>query len=177
METLRDWVSRWDQLGPEAFANSHNSPFLLRLSRSEDEAGSTGEDKRFLTMAVGKSTQTRADPLELPVYEVKKAEGNVFGMMITIGRAANNDLVVDASSVSKFHAYLEQKGEGWAVRDANSSNGTFANGKEVGSNESTGLGDGSEVKFARVPCRFMLGETFRAMLEKEAARLRRRGEL
>lgn len=177
METLRDWVGRWDQLGPEVFASAHPSPFLLRLSRSEEESGSAGEDKRFLTMAVGKSMQTRADPLELPAYEVKKAEGNVFGMMITIGRAANNDVVVDASSVSKFHAYFEQKDGGWAVRDANSSNGTFANGKEVGTNESTGLGDGIEVKFARVPCRFMLGETFRAMLEKEAARLRKRGEL
>ena len=176
METLREWVKRWEKLGPEGFARAHASPFLLRLSRTEEEGSGSG-DKRFLTMRVGKSSQTRADPLELPAYEVKKAEGNVFGMMITVGRAENNDVVIDASSVSKFHAYFEKKADGWAVRDANSSNGTFANNATVTSNDSTALTDGSEVKFARVPCRFMLGEAFQAMLEKEAARLRKRGEL
>ncbi len=131
----------------------------------------TESHKRFMTMAIGKGVQTRADPLDLPLYPVAKAEGNVFGMMITVGRAANNDIVIDASSISKFHAYFEQKEGTWCVRDADSSNGTSVSGEAVSKGESTPLIDGCEVQFARVTCRFMEPASFHTLLEKEAARL------
>lgn len=44
----------------------------------------------------------------------------------TIGRGSQCDLVLDDDSVSRVHADVEVTGEGYlAVRDANSSNGTY----------------------------------------------------
>lgn len=45
----------------------------------------------------------------------------------SIGRSADNDLVVPDTSVSRRHAGLELQGDRWLVRDLGSSNGTFLN--------------------------------------------------
>lgn len=66
---------------------------------------------------------------------------------ITIGRAAENDLVLDLPQISSHHAIFERKGEGWCVRDLDSLNGTFVNGARVGS---SAVGDGDQVMLARV---------------------------
>jgi DNA-binding CsgD family transcriptional regulator len=51
----------------------------------------------------------------------------------TIGRAAENDVVLDADpQVSRTHAVLERGGAGWAVLDDGlSRNGSFVNGERV----------------------------------------------
>lgn len=54
----------------------------------------------------------------------KRPDANAFGMMITIGRAANNDLVIEHQKISKFHAYFREAGTEWRICDANSRNGT-----------------------------------------------------
>lgn len=175
-ETLRWWVQEWHGL-KDAFAAKYPSPFLLQLAISESSGDEGDPAKHFMTLKVGRSSHTRADPLELPLYPVVKGANNAFGMMITVGRAANNDIVIEASSISKFHAYLEHREEGWKLRDANSSNGTYVGPVEVTTDASVDLPDNSVIKFARVSCRFLLPETFDGLLAKEAARLVRRGEL
>jgi hypothetical protein len=49
----------------------------------------------------------------------------------TIGRRTENDLVIDNLAVSGHHARIENKGEGYAIIDLQSKNGTFLNGKPV----------------------------------------------
>ncbi len=48
-----------------------------------------------------------------------------------LGRALDNDLVLIDSTVSRYHAVLETKGEDLFVRDLRSTNGTFVNGRRV----------------------------------------------
>jgi hypothetical protein len=52
---------------------------------------------------------------------------------VTIGRATDNDVVIDADpQVSRLHAVLDRTGGGWAVRDDGlSRNGSFVNGERV----------------------------------------------
>ncbi len=66
------------------------------------------------------------------VAEIKKREGaNAFGMMITIGRARNNDIYLPNSQVSKFHAYVAL-GEGEVkITDAGSRTGTVVEGRKI----------------------------------------------
>ena len=45
-----------------------------------------------------------------------------------IGRKATNGLVLDDRSVSKVHAEVAPKGEGWIIRDLDSTNGIFVGG-------------------------------------------------
>ena len=60
---------------------------------------------------------------------------DTFPKMITVGRTANNDLVVPDVSISKFHAFFRDLGEGRGPRfdltDAGSKNGTWVSGTPV----------------------------------------------
>lgn len=66
------------------------------------------------------------------------------------GRDASCDVIVADKSVSRRHAYLERRGEAWAVVDQGSANGTFLDGKPV--SESV-LRHGQELRFGMVSLR------------------------
>ena len=51
--------------------------------------------------------------------------------MVRIGRAADNDLPLDDSRVSRYHAVIERVGMRYRIRDLQSDNGTFVNGQRV----------------------------------------------
>ncbi len=50
---------------------------------------------------------------------------------ISVGRAAENDIVPDDDEVSRKHAHLEKTGDGLRVGDYRTGNGTFVNGERV----------------------------------------------
>ena len=52
---------------------------------------------------------------------------------VTIGRATDNDVVIQDVLASRHHAFLTQTPLGTEIRDAHSVNGTFVNGVRVGS--------------------------------------------
>lgn len=69
---------------------------------------------------------------------------------IRVGRTLNNGFVIPHPSVSKRHALLvfEEQGSGrYLLRDLESSNGTFVNGRRI---RESALSDGCEVRFGRV---------------------------
>jgi pSer/pThr/pTyr-binding forkhead associated (FHA) protein/uncharacterized RDD family membrane protein YckC len=51
--------------------------------------------------------------------------------LITIGREATNKVVVSDPSVSRQHAWVEKREDGYYLVDKNSSNGSFVNGKKI----------------------------------------------
>ncbi len=53
------------------------------------------------------------------------------GSVITIGRDASNNLVLDHPHVSRNHAIVEITESGWFIRDLNSTNGTYVDGTKV----------------------------------------------
>jgi len=66
---------------------------------------------------------------------------------VTIGRAENADLTIYSNVVSKAHAVLIKVGERYAIRDLQSTNGTFVNGRRVAEQLLT---DGDIVHFAQI---------------------------
>jgi ABC-type multidrug transport system ATPase subunit/pSer/pThr/pTyr-binding forkhead associated (FHA) protein len=51
--------------------------------------------------------------------------------VLTIGRDASNDIVLDSPTVSRYHAQLERVGQRYRVTDLRSSNGTFVNDQQI----------------------------------------------
>lgn len=49
----------------------------------------------------------------------------------TVGRGADNTIVLDDDPVSRSHARFEQRADGWWVIDSGSTNGTFVNDEQV----------------------------------------------
>ena len=69
---------------------------------------------------------------------------------ITLGREATNKIVIADPSVSRAHAYIEKRADGYYLVDKNSSNGTFINGKKISQqklnhNDKVNLGSASLV--------------------------------
>jgi pSer/pThr/pTyr-binding forkhead associated (FHA) protein len=55
--------------------------------------------------------------------------------VITIGRKADNDIVIDNQAVSGYHARIKKEGNNLFVEDTNSLNGTYVNGQKVSKGE------------------------------------------
>jgi pSer/pThr/pTyr-binding forkhead associated (FHA) protein len=63
----------------------------------------------------------------------------------TVGRALDNDIVLESGDVSRHHARFEFTDDALRLVDLNSTNGTRVNGKGVRSNSAVRTGD--EVTF------------------------------
>ena len=50
---------------------------------------------------------------------------------ITIGREYDNDVVVDNKLASRHHAVIQKIKEAYFIKDENSTNGTFINGRKI----------------------------------------------
>jgi hypothetical protein len=70
----------------------------------------------------------------------------VEGERMTIGRRPDCDVFLDDVTVSRDHALLVQRGEGWFLDDCGSLNGTYVNRSRI---ESQRLQEGDEVQIGK----------------------------
>ncbi len=73
-----------------------------------------------------------------------------------VGRDSDCDVVLSSRSVSRRHAIVERRGEGWVVRDLGSANGLFVEGKRV---SEASLAPGASLRFGDVEASFASGAT------------------
>jgi ABC-type multidrug transport system ATPase subunit len=77
--------------------------------------------------------------------------------VLTFGRDASNDIVIEVPTVSQYHAQVERIGQRYRVNDLNSSNGTFVNDQRIDQDVWVSAGDSIRIG----PYRFVAGiETF-----------------
>jgi hypothetical protein len=79
----------------------------------------------------------------------------VARLPFAIGRALDNDLVLDHPSVSRYHAQLRQEAGRIVLVDLQSTNGSFVNGQRVAGR--TQLAEGDRLLIGRVALRFRHG--------------------
>ena len=75
--------------------------------------------------------------------------------VITAGRHPRCDIFLDDITVSRRHAVIERKDDGFVVRDAGSLNGTYVNRERV---DEARLRTGDELQIGRFRLSFVLGE-------------------
>lgn len=93
--------------------------------------------------------------------EIRKPLGRelipLAGTRVTVGKGSANDLVLkDDSTVSRFHAVLENLGSAWSVRDVGSRNGTLINGEKLTAEKV--LRSGDEVRVGNTRITFWQGD-------------------
>src|SRR5215210_4803773 len=75
------------------------------------------------------------------VIRLRGISGDIKGKVweadavLRAGRLGSLEIVLDDGSVSRKHAELKGSGQGWVVRDLESTNGTFVNGVRLGTDE------------------------------------------
>jgi tetratricopeptide (TPR) repeat protein len=76
-----------------------------------------------------------AAPEQIPVLTVETADGSsdveVVRDRFVIGRAPGSDVVVPDQAISRSHAALEKRSDGWYLIDLGSGNGTILNGERI----------------------------------------------
>jgi FHA domain len=81
------------------------------------------------------------------------------GKRLNVGRASDNELTLNDSSVSKIHAALLMNSEGTLlVADTGSTNGTYINGRRIAYGESRPIEEGDVLGFGDVEVRLRKSE-------------------
>ena len=79
------------------------------------------------------------------------------GRPLMLGRRSDNDVVVDENWVSRQHALIIETSTGFALRDLNTTNGTFVNGGRIGPAEHL-LNHGDSIRLAGSQVSFIFRE-------------------
>ena len=108
---------------------------------------------------------------ETLVFELRKRanKNNPFSMGVTIGRVEANDIQIDDTSVSRFHAYFLSTGDGWQVVDADSKNGSWLDGLKLEGSKKTRLNPTARLRFGDVEMTFMAPAVFLKHLRESMA--------
>ena len=61
--------------------------------------------------------------------------------MVSIGRANDNDIVLEANGVSRYHAQIRSDDHSLQLNDLNSRNGTYVNSSRIFKPHTLSLGD------------------------------------
>jgi hypothetical protein len=168
---LLEYIREREAMSVDGFVAEHNYPVLLQQS------GPTTEEEKgwefstvYLTDEIkdGQLSDARkVRPERGLVCPVVKQTTKAFEGMINVGRAPNNDIVIDVAGISKFHAYFSRDTISGAchITDANSKNGTYVNRNRLRPHASTPLKDGDKICFAgQVEFTFYLPRRFYEVL-------------
>jgi len=79
---------------------------------------------------LGRSTTGMLVVLSSPALDTN-TERELDSTPVTIGRANDNDLAIDADEFASVHAKIEPRRDGIWLRDLDSTNGTFVNGVKL----------------------------------------------
>lgn len=125
-------------------------------AQAEDDPGPAGDvytrDYRVVRTAEG-GPACRLKILTGP------QSGHVFivgGKITGIGRALDNDLILESADVSRHHARIEQTPDGYRLVDLGSTNGTLVNGQRIG--EGT-LSPGDTITLGSTEIAFQVSES------------------
>ena len=138
------------RLGRAAFLQSSAPAALVRAAGPLGARSPTDEYEAETTLVSGFDVVARSGGPTVAVFPMAKKPGAPFSDMITVGRTANNDVVLNDVTVSRFHAYFKGSNGSWIVCDSGSKNGTLLDGEPLDPRKETKLSPGSQVKFGEV---------------------------
>ena len=147
--------------GREDFLEQAAPAALVRLASNEapDRSAQNDEEPTTVVALAEVGGSSRAGSFgHIEVYPLVKKPGAAFSDMITLGRTANNDVVLDHITISRFHAYFKKVDGGWRVCDSGSKNGTRLLGTRLEARKEVPVEPGNSLRFGEVDMTFMTAE-------------------
>lgn len=168
-ESLLAWFNRFTDDPKKLEGRLAGRPVLLYEppETPPPSLGDEDDDYQFRTQS-GISVPAIGGGEPLAVI-VEKTKDNAFQRRVTVGRTSNNDIVLDDTSVSRFHAWLQtEEGQGWSIVDAGSRNGTWVASKKLNAKTPSGLSSGVKIRVGVIELTFFTAEGFLKMLKARA---------
>jgi len=105
-----------------------------------------------------------SESLKQAIYPLVRGEfATSVGTMFSIGRIDGNDLIMPDYAISKKHATLEIRRNGYFLKDCGSTNGTTLKGERL-QNKPVQLSDRDVISFARYEFTFLFPASLYDML-------------
>lgn len=100
------------------------------------------------------------------VYPLVKKAGASFPDMITVGRTANNDVVLRDVTVSRLHAFFRHRDGKWVVADGGSKNGTRLDGAPLEPRRERDVDSGQVVRIGDLDLTFYTAAALFRVLDR-----------
>jgi len=157
------------QLGRAAFLASAAPAALLRRRGGEGAAdydgfSATGTYDEPVGARRPADAPDAEAASELDVLPLIKKPGAQFSDRITVGRTANNDIVLPHHTVSRLHVYFRERDGKWWITDAGSKNGTALRDLDLAARKETEVGDGDPLWIGDIEVTFHTAPTLYAVL-------------
>jgi hypothetical protein len=145
-------------MGAEEMNKIIGSAFFLRQTRAT--AVAPAAEMTAIELLTGEGDEAIDERItDYSIYAVRSAGSKPFGgEYISLGRGEGNDILIDDPSISKFHAFIVQQGNDFALADAGSKHGTFLNEEKVANyreSKPRPLKEGDRVRVAEVRLTFV----------------------
>ena len=154
----------------EAFREKFGLAFFIH----DGEIGAAGALERttlFRTIFPIDAAESSPKRLKIPaekqwVFPVRSSGRATFSHFISVGRSNDYDIVLNHSSVSKFHASITLENGIFMLQDGGSRNGTFINNERLVTRVKMEMKTGAKVRFGDVTLQFMKCTAFRDHLRR-----------
>jgi len=146
------------------FVNAEGANYCQKCGAYIGAPEPTSGDPVTATYRVGETGELIAVDLDDVVNEegaalvIRSGGGRVgesfplHGERLTIGRRPDADIFLDDVTVSRDHALLVHRADGWHMDDLGSLNGTYVNRERI---ESRALADGDELQVGKYKLTFL----------------------
>lgn len=98
---------------------------------------------------IGQHLEKIADTTQI-AYLVFNKKKIALAAKITIGRSVENDIVIDNKLASRNHALIQKIRDEFFLKDTNSTNGTFLNGRRIPPDKYVKLNPGDRITVGSV---------------------------
>ncbi len=149
MLDLHDLWADARKLDAQSFLAKHSTPVLVLDPFQKEEL-----DSSFETLHASETSLSR--PYVVKV--AKRPGANPFGLMVTIGRARNNDIRIPAPEISKFHAYVMLRNQ--TIVDAGSTFGTWVESVQLEARVPAAIYCGVRIKMGPITMHYFLPAGF-----------------
>ena len=108
------------------------------------------QDTTIVTSSpVGQHLEKIADSSQVSYLMFNKKKINLVAKM-TIGRSPDCNIVIDNKLASRLHASIQKIKDVFFIKDENSTNGTFLNGKRIPNDKYVKLNPGDKITVGTV---------------------------